>query len=86
MADDLLRRDVRFLADMLGAVIRESEGDAAVALVEEIRGLSRDRRAGRHESEPALAARIEALDEGQARLVTRALSGFFELVNCAEGR
>ena len=86
VADDLLRRDIRFLADMLGGVIRESEGDAAVALVEEIRGLSRDRRAGNHEAEPALAARIEALDHDQARLVTRALSVFFDLVNIAEDR
>jgi len=86
VADDLLRRDVRFLADMLGAVIRDSEGEAAVALVEEIRSLSRDRRAGKHEAEPTLAARIASLDEGQARLVTRALSVFFDLVNIAEDR
>ena len=84
--DDLLRRDVRLLGDMLGSVIRELAGPEALALVEEVRQLARDRRAGRHDAEQALAARIESLDEGQARLVSRAFSIFFDLVNIAEDR
>ncbi len=84
--DELLRRDVRFLGDMLGSVIRELAGDEAFALVEEVRSLSRDRRLGRHDAEPALAARIESLDERQATVVARAFSIFFDLVNIAEDR
>ncbi|MFM8706759.1 MAG: phosphoenolpyruvate carboxylase, partial [Planctomycetia bacterium] len=60
--DDLLRRDIRLLGDMLGGVIVDLAGRDALALIEEIRTLSRDRRAGRYDAERALAARIESLD------------------------
>ena len=85
-ADDLLRRDIRLLGDMLGGVIRDLAGPESLALVEEVRGLARDRRAGRHEAEPLLAARIESLDEPQARLLARAFSVYFDVVNIAEDR
>ncbi len=84
--DELLRRDVRLLGDMLGSVIREIAGPDAFDLVEEVRVLARDRRLGRHAAEPALAARIESLDERQATIVARAFSIFFDLVNIAEDR
>jgi phosphoenolpyruvate carboxylase len=84
--DDLLRRDVRLLGDMLGAVIVELAGQDSFALVEEVRGLARDRRAGRHDAERALAARIESLDTAQAECVARAFSIYFDLVNIAEDR
>jgi phosphoenolpyruvate carboxylase len=84
--DDLLRRDVRLLGDMLGSVIVELAGRDSFALVEEIRGLARDRRAGRHDAERALAAKIESLDTAQAECVARAFSIYFDLVNIAEDR
>ncbi|MBM4009854.1 MAG: phosphoenolpyruvate carboxylase [Planctomycetes bacterium] len=84
--DELLRRDVRFLGDMLGSVIRDLAGDDARALVDDVRQLARERRQGRHEAEATLAARIESLDEGQATIVARALSIFFDLANIAEDR
>jgi phosphoenolpyruvate carboxylase len=84
--DELLRRDVRLLGDMLGSVIREIEGPEAFDLVEQVRVLARDRRLGRHDAEPALAARIESLDERQATVAARAFSIFFDLVNIAEDR
>ncbi len=84
--DELLRRDVRFLGDMLGGVIRELEGPEAVDLVEEIRGLARVRRSGDHAAEAALDARIASLDERQATIVARAFSVYFDLVNIAEDR
>ena len=84
--DELLRRDVRFLGDMLGSVIEELAGAEAHALVEEVRRLARERRQGRHDAEPALAARIESLDEEQATFVARALGIFFDLSNIAEDR
>jgi phosphoenolpyruvate carboxylase len=84
--DDLLRRDVRLLGDMLGAVVVELAGQESFALVEEVRGLARDRRAGRHDAEQALAAKIESLDTAQAETVARAFSIYFDLVNIAEDR
>ncbi len=84
--DDLLRRDVRLLGDMLGEAIVELAGQESFALVEEIRGLARDRRAGRHDAERALAVRIESLDTAQAECVARAFSIYFDLVNIAEDR
>ena len=84
--DELLRRDVRLLGDMLGDVIRSLAGPEALELVEEIRGLARARRAGDHAAEAALDARIAGLDEEQATIVARAFSVFFDLVNIAEDR
>ena len=84
--DDLLRRDVRLLGDMLGGVIRDLAGRRAFDLVEEIRRLARDRRTGRHDAEAVLAARIESLDDADATIVARAFSIFFDLVNIAEDR
>ena len=84
--DDLLRRDVQLLGNMLGSVIVQLAGQEEFALVEEIRGLARDRRAGRHDAERILAARIESLDTAQAEIVARALSIYFDLVNIAEDR
>jgi phosphoenolpyruvate carboxylase len=84
--DALLRRDVRLLGDMLGSVIRELEGPEALAVVEEIRGLARDRRAGDQAAGSALDERIAGLDDQQAQIVARAFSVFFDLVNIAEDR
>ena len=84
--DDLLRRDIRLLDDTLGDVIRDLAGAETLGMVREIRDLARDRRAGVPDAERRLAARIEGLDEPSARIVTRALSIFFDLVNIAEDR
>ena len=84
--DELLRRDVRLLDGALDAVIVELAGAEASALVADIRRLARERRAGGPDAERALATRIESLDVAQARVVTRALSVFFDLVNIAEDR
>lgn len=81
---DLLRRDIRFLGDMLGDVICELAGPRALERVEEIRKVSRDRRSGSAEAEGQLTERIKALDEPTARVVTRAFSIFFDLANLAE--
>jgi phosphoenolpyruvate carboxylase len=84
--DELLRRDVRFLGDMLGGVIKELEGPQALDSIEEIRGLARARRNGDHAAEAALDQKIAELDERQATVVARAFSVFFDLVNIAEDR
>ncbi|WP_397571482.1 phosphoenolpyruvate carboxylase [Schlesneria sp. T3-172] len=84
--NELLRRDVRTLGDMLGDVIRELAGESALERVEQIRKVARERRSGVEEAEGELAALIEALDEPTARDVTRAFSIFFDLANIAEDR
>lgn len=86
ISSDLLRRDVRALGDMLGEVITETAGPAALALVETIRQLSRRRRSGDHVAEAELADRIPQLTLSEARVVARAFSVFFDLANLAEDR
>lgn len=84
--NDLLRRDVRLLGEMLGDVIQRMAGSDAFEYVEAIRKVARERRSGSPEAERELIARIEALDEPTARVVTRAFSIFFDLANLAEDR
>lgn len=86
LSNDHLRRDVRMLGDLLGEVITELVGPGALALVEDVRQLSRRRRSGEHEAEPELAARVAGLDLAEARIVSRAFSVFFDLANLAEDR
>jgi phosphoenolpyruvate carboxylase len=84
--DDVFRRDVRFLAGLLGDVIRRREGEPAFQLVEEIRALTRNRRDGDAASEAVLFARIRSLDENQFAVLIRAFSIYFDLVNLVEDR
>jgi len=86
VSDDLLRRDIRLLGGMLGDVIRRLAGERVFALVEEIRTLALDRRAGGPDAEEALAERIAALDPDEATVVARAFGMYFDLVNIAEDR
>lgn len=86
VSQELLRRDVRFLGDMLGGVIRDLAGESALERVETIRKLSRERRAGDLSAESELTQVIGSLDESETRVVTRAFSIFFDLANLAEDR
>ena len=85
MTDDLLRRDVRLLGDLLGEIISRLAGPAALELVEQIRLLARERRG--LGGGPARAGRADRrADHDQARTVARAFSIFFDLANIAEDR
>ena len=86
VSNELLRRDVRQLGDMLGEVIRELAGPLALEKVEEIRKISRERRGGVAHAETHLSDLIAGLDEPAARVITRAFSIFFDLANLAEDR
>ncbi|HEX6750827.1 MAG TPA: phosphoenolpyruvate carboxylase [Longimicrobium sp.] len=90
-----LRRDVRSLGILLGRVLREQEGEALYAAVEELRGLlirSRGESPERDASPPAPSPAgtdraseiVAALDVGQAYRLTKAFSTYFELTNLAE--
>jgi phosphoenolpyruvate carboxylase len=86
VSNDLLRRDVRMLGDMLGEIITELAGKPSFELVEAIRILARDRRGGSQEAEKALAEKIAGLTSDEARTVARAFSIFFDVANIAEDR
>ena len=86
VSNDLLRRDVRMLGDMLGEIITELAGKPSFELVEAIRLLARERRNGSQDAEKALAEKIAGLSSDEARTVARAFSIFFDLANIAEDR
>jgi len=86
LSNELLRRDVRMLGDLLGDVITNLVGPSALSLVEDVRQLARRRRGGEPEAEPQLAQRVADLTLPEARVVARAFSVFFDLANLAEDR
>jgi phosphoenolpyruvate carboxylase len=87
-----LRRDVRSLGTLLGAVLREQAGEEAFAQVEVLRqGTIRRRDAElRGQAEEAARQAVAALDlvhslpVERAILLTRAFAFYFELINLAE--
>jgi len=81
-----LRTEIRWLGELLGAVIRERAGDAAFDLVEEVRALARARRDGDSDAGDRLQALCEGLEGGQIEPLVSALSLFFDLANLAEDR
>lgn len=83
---EALRRDVSYLGHVLGETLVELEGEALLALEEEIRALAKARRArGRRAAAAAeMEARVRALDLPTAERVARAFAHYFQLVNLAE--
>jgi phosphoenolpyruvate carboxylase len=90
--DDPLGRDVSTLGRLLGEVLREQEGEAGFALVEEYRARTKALRADRPfpadfgEGGRQLLERTAALRLSEARLLVRAFTSYFHLVNMAEER
>ncbi len=88
--EDSLGRDVDALGRMLGEVLREQEGESGFALVEEYRAKTKALRAQGgwpRDFGPegqALLQRTEGLSLDEARLVVRAFTAYFHLVNMAE--
>src|SRR5262249_45078468 len=86
--DRPLRRDVRFLGDLLGEVLIQLEGAHVFLLEEQIRKLAIRRRRGpvdgRSDAAKELSSAIKALSPKQAEPVIRAFSLYFRLVNLAE--
>jgi phosphoenolpyruvate carboxylase len=90
--EDALGREVNTLGRLLGDVIREQEGEAGFGLVEEYRAATKALRAG--EGRPAdfgaaglaLLERTGQLAASEARLLVRAFTAYFHLVNMAEER
>jgi len=84
-ADAPLRRDVRFLGNVLGHMLVEQEGQELLDEVERIRLLSRDARAtGRASRREELRRTVAELDLDRQALVLRAFGVYFQLANIAE--
>jgi len=82
-----LVEDVRLLGRILGDVIREKEGDAAFALIEQIRKLSvAFRRDADTDADRTLKKLLKGLTGEQAVSVIRAFTYFSHLANLAEDR
>jgi phosphoenolpyruvate carboxylase len=77
---------IRMLGDMLGEVIAEQEGTAALALEEQVRQLAKERR---QQPDGPLANRLSALiadlDVAQLTGLIKAFTHYFGMVNLAEG-
>ncbi len=86
MADsrDRLSEQIHLLGNLLGETIIEQEGRDLFDLVEEIRALAKAHRKGDPEAGERLIARVESLPLSQARVVVKAFSTYFQLVNLAE--
>ncbi|KAA3648206.1 MAG: phosphoenolpyruvate carboxylase [Chloroflexi bacterium] len=79
-----LSAKIRLLGDTLGHVITTQESKAIFDIEENIRQLSKDRRAGELQAGPALAGAVAELNPDQARAVASAFALYFDLVNLAE--
>src|SRR4051794_35837566 len=84
---DALGADIRLLGGMLGEVIRQVAGPGAFELEEHLRGRTKDLRAT-HNVEEARRLRdeLERLELADLRMLIRAFTVFFDLVNLAEQR
>jgi len=82
-----LVEDIRLLGRILGDVIREQDGEAAYALVEQIRQLSVSfRRHADPMADKALNKLLKSLSSDQTVSVVRAFTYFSHLANLAEDR
>ena len=86
MADphQALRDDVRLLGELLGRVLEHHEGPELLALVEEVRALSKSAHAGHDDDFDRLADLLRELPMGTAFRVARAFAHFLTLANIAE--
>ncbi len=84
---EALSADIHLLGDLLGQTIRRLEGEDVYALVEEVRASAK-----RLRSEPSLDEarrlrdRLDDVDLDKLRVLTRAFSVYFDLINLAEQR
>jgi phosphoenolpyruvate carboxylase len=79
-----LSADIRMLGKLLGNVIKEQHGEDALKLVENVRKDAKARRSGDQNSAAALSQKIDQLDLEQLRILIKAFSNYFQLINIAE--
>jgi phosphoenolpyruvate carboxylase len=82
---DRLSATIHFLGDILGEVIRGQEGLPAFELEERVRALAKEIRAGGGDAKSAELGQIIAeLRVDEARVLIKAFSAYFALVNLSE--
>jgi len=81
-----LSADIKLLGSLLGVVIREQHGDAAFETVEHVRLSAKARRGGDLMAHTELTNIIGGLDLDQKRVLIKAFSNYFQLINIAEDR
>lgn len=82
-----LSADIRLLGNLLGEIIREQQGDEAFDLVERIRLSAKARRESADPNQAHthdLASTIHELDLEARRVLIKAFSNYFQLINIAE--
>jgi phosphoenolpyruvate carboxylase len=79
-----LSADIHLLGSLLGVVIREQHGDDAFDMVERVRASAKARRAGDDSAHADLIGTIGDLDLAVQRVLIKAFSNFFQLINIAE--
>jgi phosphoenolpyruvate carboxylase len=79
-----LSADVRALGNLLGQTIVEQHGQDALDLVERVRVLAKARRSDNPDADTALYEAIHALDLHQLRILIKAFSNYFQVINIAE--
>jgi phosphoenolpyruvate carboxylase len=83
--NNLLRRDVRFLGNILGDVLLHQGGKELLTVVEKIRELSKTLRAGfNHDLYNEFKETVQTLSPEIRHQVIRAFAIYFQLVNIAE--
>ncbi|PWG63116.1 phosphoenolpyruvate carboxylase [Sediminicurvatus halobius] len=82
--DAPLREDIRQLGGLLGSTLHEQDGEAVYRVVEDIRTLAKDARAGVDGAAEALEHRLGELPDEMIMPVVRAFSQFLNLANIAE--
>ena len=77
-------RDEALLAEVLHDVIRASDGEAAVQLLDDAVALGRSARGGDEAAAERLAELVAGLDLERTEVLVRSLTRWFQLVNLAE--
>lgn len=79
-----LSEDIHLLGDLLGQVLREQHGREAFDLEERVRKAAIARREGDERAADTVVAAIGSADLQAKRVLTKAFSNYFQLVNIAE--
>lgn len=79
-----LGADIRLLGNLLGQVIRDQHGQEAFNLVEHVRRTAKDRRGDIAGAAQTLTNTISGLDLESQRVLIKAFSNYFQLINIAE--
>ncbi|HEX2192073.1 MAG TPA: phosphoenolpyruvate carboxylase [Acidimicrobiales bacterium] len=82
--DAALRADIRWLGGLLGESLVRQEGPTLLALVEDVRNLTKQARRGSAAAADEVEKRLAGVDLQTATRLVRAFSTYFHLANIAE--